>query len=73
MIGVVVYQITKLFLIVFGLFANSKHLSQTISGVVSALVTGLLVFQSIGGLGAAEVVLLLVFCSLSVFYIVKLV
>ncbi len=72
LIMTVSYLFIKLIVDYLRLFQRAKVLKNVINITLPLLITGAIVFQSIGGLNVGEVILLIAFCVTSVFYVVKL-
>ncbi len=72
LIAAITYQLAQLGLQVFRILPRSATKRQITSIVFSSFTTGVFILQSIGGLTFGDIILLLAFGCLSVFYLIKL-
>ncbi len=70
--ALVCYQLAVIFMIFVGFFSDNSNKRQVGALAFSSLATGVLVFQSIGGITAGDIILLAMFGCVSIFYLIKL-
>lgn len=73
LIACISYFIAGLLLSALKIFEGAKRYQLMVKIIFPLFITGSIVFQSIGGLNAREIILLVGFCVVSVFYLVKLI
>lgn len=71
-VAVIIYQITRVLLSLFRILTKSERKRQIVSIAFASFVTGVFILQSIGGLTAGDITLLVSFGAVSVFYLAKL-
>ncbi len=72
LLAIIAYQLTQLLLHIFRILPKSSSKRRIVSVVFSSFMMGVFVLQSIGGLTFGDIILLVAFGSLSVFYLIKL-
>ncbi len=71
-LAVLFYNILQFIMYFFRIFNRNSKKRRVSALVITCLSVGAFVFQTVGGLTASDLIILLTFCVLSVFYLVKL-